>query len=379
MPWKVNDTMSLRSEFVLLAGKEGSNFAELCRRFGISRKAGYKWIRRYSEEGVEGLKDRSRRPGNSPAKTPEDIETQVIALRDDHPAWGGRKLHARLVNQGYGGVPAASTITGILRRYGRLDPAESYKHKAWQRFEHPAPNCLWQMDFKGHFPMSKGRCHPLTVLDDHSRYSLGVYACGNERTETVRESLTQIFRRYGLPDQMLMDNGSPWGDDGRTRFTPLTVWLLRLGVKTSHGRPYHPQTQGKDERFHRTLKAEVLRYQHFSDLSHCQREFDAWRQIYNHERPHEALGNQVPADRYRVSPRSFPSKLPTIEYDWADTVRKVGEKGVLSYQGQVFKIPRAFKGYKVALRPTEIDGVLDVVFCSYTVSKIDLRTDHQGD
>ena len=142
MPWKVNDTMSLRSEFVLLAGKEGSNFAELCRRFGISRKAGYKWVRRYSEEGVEGLKDRSRRPGNSPAKTPGDIETQVIALRDDHPAWGGRKLHARLVNQGYAGVPAASTITGILRRNGRLDPAESDKHKAWQRFEHPAPNCL---------------------------------------------------------------------------------------------------------------------------------------------------------------------------------------------------------------------------------------------
>ena len=142
MPWKVKDTMSLRSEFVMLANKEGSNIAELCRRFGISRRAGYKWIGRFSEEGEAGLKDRSRRPGNSPAKTPEDVETKVITLRDNHPAWGGRKLHARMVNLGYSEVPAASTINGILRRHGRLDPTESDKHKAWQRFEHPAPNRL---------------------------------------------------------------------------------------------------------------------------------------------------------------------------------------------------------------------------------------------
>ncbi len=373
MPWKVNDAMSLRLEFVTLASFEGANIAELCRRFGISRKTGYKWMQRYRYDGPGGLEERSRRPDHSPAQTPETIERMVIALRDNHPAWGGRKLHARMVQMGQSDVPAPSTITGILRRHGRLDPAESEKHKAWKRFERSRPNSLWQMDFKGHFALSKGRCHPLTVLDDHSRFSLGVQACANERTETVKDRLTGIFRRYGLPDQMLMDNGSPWGDDGRSRYTPLTVWLLHLGIKTSHGRPYHPQTQGKDERFHRTLKAEVLRYEHFTDLHHCQRRFDAWREVYNHQRPHEALGMCVPAERYVVSSRAFPGKMPTIAYNWADTVRKVGDKGALSYQGRIFNIPKAFKGYPVALRPTAVDGVINVVFCSHTVSRIDLR------
>jgi transposase InsO family protein len=373
MPWKVSDSMSLRIEFVTLASQEGANIAELCRRFEISRKTGYKWIGRFNQYGPGGLQDRSRRPDNSPARTPEDLEDQVIALRDDHPAWGGRKLHARMIHMGRSEVPAPSTITGILRRHGRLDLAESDKHKAWKRFERSAPNSLWQMDFKGHFALSSGRCHPLTVLDDHSRFSLGVQACANERTETVKDRLTQIFKRYGLPDQMLMDNGSPWGHDGRTRFTPLTVWLLHLGINTSHGRPYHPQTQGKDERFHRTLKAEVLRYEHFTDLNQCQRRFDEWREVYNHQRPHEALKMRVPAERYVISSRAFPRRLPPIEYSWADTVRTVGESGLLSYKGRVFRIPKAFKGYPVALRQTATDGVMDVIFCSHTVSKIDLR------
>jgi transposase InsO family protein len=373
MPWKVTEKMSLRREFVMLAASEGANIAELCRGFEISRKTGYKWIRRFSEIGAEGLKDRSRRPARSPAKTPSLSEAAVLALRDAHPAWGGRKLHARMVHQGRRDVPAPSTITGILRRHGRLDEAESLKHKAWTRFEHPAPNGLWQMDFKGHFPLAQGRCHPLTVLDDHSRFSLGLYACANERTLTVKDHLSEIFRRYGLPGRILADNGSPWGDAPDSRYTPLGVWLLLLGVGIGHGRPYHPQTQGKDERFHRTLKAEVLRYEHFADLSGCQRRFDAWREVYNHERPHEALGMAVPASRYRVSQHTFPEQLPPIEYGPGDIVRRVGDKGRLSYKNRIFTIPKAFKGYPVALRPTETDGVMDVVFCSHTVSKIDLR------
>jgi transposase InsO family protein len=159
-----------------------------------------------------------------------------------------------------------------------------------QRFERASPNELWQMDFKGHFAMvGGGRCHPLTVLDDHSRYSIGLRACENQQATTVMRELVTMFQQYGLPVQMLMDNGSPWGDSGGQPWTIVTSWLIRLGIRVTHIRPHHPQTQGKDERFHRTLKAEVLRDRSHLDLPACQSDFDPWRDIYNRERPHEAL------------------------------------------------------------------------------------------
>src|SRR5262249_28011286 len=160
------------------------------------------------------------------------------------------------------------------------------RHRPYQRFEHDAPNCLWQMDFKGHFATQTARCHPLTVLDDHSRFAVGLQACPDQRTETVKDRLTHIFRRYGLPQRMTRDNGSPWGSDADHRFTPLTVWLMRLDIRVSHSRPYHPQTQGKDERFHKTLGLELLRDRFFRDLAQAQRCFDDWRYVYNLQRPH---------------------------------------------------------------------------------------------
>jgi len=373
MPWTVCDAMSQRREFVALARAEGANVSELCRRFSISRKCGYKWLVRHECEGESGLADRSRRPLRSPGQTPGAMEAKVLELRTEHRAWGGRKLRRRLMDLGQAQVPAASTITEILRRHGRLDEAESARHKAFTRFEHAAPNDLWQMDFKGHFATAEGRCHALTVLDDHSRYALVLAACGNERTGTVQEHLSARFRRYGLPWRMLMDNGSPWGDSAENPYTPLTVWLLRLGVAVSHGRPYHPQTQGKDERFHRTLAAEVLRGEHFRDLAHCQQRFDAWREVYNHERPHEALALAVPASRYAASPRAYPEALPAIEYDSGLPVRKVQDQGRLSYAGRLYRLPKAFKGYPVALRPTVRDGELEVLFCQHVIARIDLR------
>ena len=372
MPWTVWDAMSQRREFVALAGAEGANVSELCRRFSISRRVAYKWINRHRVEGAAGLADRSRRPRRSPGQTPEAVEAKVLELRSAHPAWGGRKLRRRLVDLGQEAVPAASTITEILRRRGRLEEAEAAKHKASTRFEHAAPNDLWQMDFKGHFALGQGRCHPLTVLDDHSRYALGLAACADERTATVQAQLTAIFRRYGLPWRMLMDNGAPWGDSPEHRFTPLTVWLLRLGVAISHGKPYHPQTQGKDERFHRTLAAEVLRTERFRDLAHAQHRFDAWRQVYNQERPHEALAMAVPASRYTVSPQAFPEVLPAIDYAPDLAVRKVQHDGWISYRGGDYKLPKAFKGYPVALRPTIRDGELEVLFCRHVIARIDL-------
>ncbi len=362
MPWQCVTLMSQRKELVALALTDGVNMARLCRRFGISRKTGYQWLARYLAEGEAGLADRSRQPRRSPVVTPPAVEEAVVRLRKIHPAWGGRKIRARLQALEFEAVPAASTITAILRRHGLIDLEESAKHRAWRRFEAPAPNDLWQMDFKGHVAADQGRCHPLTVLDDHSRYALGLEACADERGATVKERLTGIFRRYGLPRKMLMDNGSPWGSDAAHPHTPLTVWLLRLGVKVGHSGPYHPQTLGKDERFHRTLEAELLQHCRGLESAACQRQFQEWRLIYNLERPHEALGLAPPVSRYRPSPRSFPETLPVWDCGPGDQVRKVQAEGWISFRGREFRLSKAFRGKRVALRPTLTDGVWAVFF-----------------
>ena len=378
MPWKECSAVSCREEFVRLAQAEWAKMSELCQRFGVSRKTGYKWLGRYASGGVPGLLDRSRRPRGSPGRTSEAMEGRVLAVRAEHPAWGGRKIRRVLLNAGHQDIPSASTITAILHRHGLIDEAESSKHKAWMRFEHERPNDLWQMDFKGHFAMDRDRCHPLTVLDDHSRYCVGLEACSNERTGTVRERLTGVFRRYGLPRRMLMDNGSPWGNDADHPWTPLTAWLLRLGVGVSHGRPYHPQTQGKDERFHRTLKVEVLSGRSFENLPACQSAFDDWRETYNVHRPHEALELDTPITRYAISARPFPEALPPIEYGPGDTVRRVYDGGQITLRNQEYRVGKAFRGYSVALRSTLREGVLDVYFCTEHIGWINERTGRWG-
>ncbi len=375
MPWREVSTMSLRTEFVLLASAPGANISQLCRRFGIAPKTAYKWLHRFKEAGLSGLEDRTRRPHSSPKQTPDAVVERILTLRQAHPAWGGRLLRSRLIKLGVEGVPAASTITEILRKHGLLDPKEAKKHKPWQRFEHKAPNQLWQMDFKGYFETGEGKCHPLTVLDDHSRYALVLEACPNEKGGTVQSRLTEAFRRYGLPDRMSMDNGPPWGSSGMHDYTAFTVWLMRLGIRVSHSRPFHPQTQGKDERFHRTLKAEVLNNRSFRDLKHCQYHFDEWLHVYNYERPHSALNMDVPGSRYRVSWRDYPEQLPPIEYGPDDIVRKVQQKGEIHYKNRIHKVGIAFKGLPVALRPTLDDGRFEVYFCHQRVAEVDLRVD----
>ena len=376
MPWRELSIMDQRGEFVRLASAAGANRSELCRRFGVSRDKGYKWLKRYAAEGRDGLADRSRRPLHSPGRSADAVEAEVLRIRaSSNDAWGGRKIAKVMARNGYGIVPVPSTITEILRRHGKLERAGGGHPGPHQRFERAAPNESWQMDFKGHFPLIRGRCHPLTVLDDHSRYALGLEACDNEQDATVRARLTSLFRRYGLPFAMLMDNGSPWGDAGGQPFTVFTAWLMRLGVRVTHGRPYHPQTQGKDERFHRTLKAEVLDRNSFCDLAACQHAFDTWRQVYNHERPHEALGLEPPGTRYRLSPRAFPEALPAIEYGPDDIVRKVDSDGFISFKNRPWRIGKAFRGQPVALRPTGDDGIFGVHYCTQPIGKVDLRTE----
>jgi len=372
VPWSEKSIMSQRHEFVMLFEQEGVNRRELCRRFGISPTIGYRLLARYRGNGKAGLADRSRRPQRSPARTSAEIEELVLAVRDKHPAWGGRKIRRRLQDLGHHGVPSASTVTAVLHRQGRIDAAASVQHQPFERFERAAPNELWQMDYKGHFATAAGRCHPLRVVDDHSRYAVGLRACGDEREGTVQAELTTIFRRYGLPDRMLTDNGAPWGSDAVHRHTWLTVWLLELGVAVSHGRPYHPQTQGKDERFHRTLTAELIGRRAFADLAQCQQRFDAWRVVYNTQRPHEALALATPAARYRPSGRGFPEKIEPFDYGPGAIVRRVDGDGWLSFRNRPLKVGRAFSYRRVALRPTDQDGCFDVLFCAQKVGALDL-------
>ena len=373
MPFQECSLMEAREEFCRLALLKGANRRELCRRWGVSSSTGYKWLERYRAEGVSGLADRSRRPLTSPLRTPEALEELVLSVRSAHPAWGGRKIQRVLQNEGVADAPSPSTITEILRRHDRLDGPGAGEQRHWQRFEHAEPNDLWQMDFKGHFAMREGRCHPLTVLDDHSRYALELGACANERGETVRKRLEAVFERYGLPLRMLTDNGSPWGTAGsEEKHTVLTVWLLDLGVGVVHGRAYHPQTQGKDERFHRTLLAEVVNGRLFGDMAQAQRAFDAWRPIYNGKRPHQGIGMKVPSSRYRPSPRSMPKSIPAPEYESQASVRKVRSRGGISFRNREVHVSKAFAGRYVALRATNVDGCFDVCYRHHRLGQVDL-------
>ncbi len=398
MAWREASSVLLRCEFCEAAVAVGANISALCEQYGISRKTGYKWLNVWN--GVEAqsafgrdaeaarktvMADRSRRPHTSPERTPQRVEAVIVSARDRNPAWGARKLLAwlRADESRRDGVsllalPAASTTTAILRRHGRISPEESQRHRAFQRFERSAPNDLWQMDFKGHFEAGVSRCHPLPVLDNHSRYSVGIEACGNERHETVQARLTHLFRNHGLPRQILCDNGPPWGDLCQGGYTALEVWLMRLGVSVTHGRPYHPQTQGKDERFHRTLKAEVIERHRPQSLWDCQLRFNEWRQVYNHERPHQALDFAPPATRYRKSDRAMPSCLPPIEYSACDEVRKVQPEGDFNFEGRRWSLSKGFSGEPVALRSTGRDGEWAVYYCQTRVGTIDLRAAERG-
>jgi transposase InsO family protein len=373
MPFREVSRMDARLEFVMLASQDGANVRQLCRRFGISPTTGYKWLDRWQTAGAKGLQEQSRRPRHSPCRSVAATEDTVLSIRAEHPAWGGRKIARRLKDLGHEGVPAPSTVTAILKRHGVELGTFGGGQPAFTRFERARPNELWQMDFKGHVALQAGRLHPLTVLDDHSRFAVTLAACANERTETVRQQLIIAFRRYGLPERLITDNGSPWGDGPGSRFTPLGVWLIEHGIKISHSRPYHPQTMGKDERFHRSLKAEVLSAPTFDDIAAAQRAFERWRDVYNTQRPHEALELAVPASRYQPSPRDYVETVIPFEYAPGDIVRRVQQGGHVSFLGRALKLPKAFRSKAVAFRPTTQDGVFDVVFRTQMIATIDIR------
>ena len=373
MPWKEVTAMSEKKHFILLAQRPGTNIAALCRDFGISRKTAYKYINKFKAQGEEGLKELSHRTNSCPHKTDEALEELFISTRKLYPTWGGEKIKQFLQNNGYKSLPTEKTIDRILKRHGLITAEESEKRKGWIRFVHENPNDLWQMDFKGHFRVGQVRCHPLTLLDDHSRYSLPIKACANECGETVKQHLISVFRENGLPKRMTMDNGSPWGYSGSQVHTKFTAWLIQLGIYVSHSRPNHPQTQGKLERFHRTLKLELLTQYSFANLDEAQEGLDWWRKIYNEIRPHASLNLEVPAKHYKKSERPYLEVLPTFEYDKEFEVRKVQQKGLISFKGKEFRVGDAFYGFPVGLKASEEEGLFDIYFYHQKVNKIDLR------
>lgn len=378
MPFEKRTVMEQKLEFVKLARSGEISFSQLCKRYHISRPTGYKWLSRFDEKGMSGLEELSRKPLKSPHQTCKALEEKILAYRKDNPAWGAKKIYQLLKNDLGIKPPARSTIHSILSRNGLIDEA-LVKNNSWTRFEYPDPNAMWQMDFKGYFSMlNQSVCHPLTITDDHSRFNIALKACSNQTRVTVKSCLTDVFRQYGLPLKILCDNGTPWGrvsevSGERKVITQLEKWLIRLNIKPVHGRAYHPQTQGKEERFHRTLKTELLNYAQIKNQTHCQELFDAWRHKYNHKRPHEALDFKVPVERYAPSKRSFPELLPAIEYNSSDHIRKVCQKGFISFKGSKYRVGKALVEEKVAIRPTNEDGAFSVFFCNQSIRTINLN------
>lgn len=348
MPWLETDVRDQRIQFVLAARRPGANISALCRAFGISRKTAYKWLRREREaRSVAVLGDRSRRPRHSPHRTSDAIVSRVVAVRQ-HYGWGGDKLAWLLAREGI--AIAGRTIDRIIQREG-LTRDDVAHQPAPARFERSAPNELWQMDAKGAYPLSQGRCHPLSVLDDHSRYAVGLFALPRLAASPVRAALVQCFEQYGVPHAILMDHGAPWwASASRDGLTTLSVFLLKQGIRLIYGAVRHPQTQGKVERFHRTL-GERLRWHGVpTTLPAFEQRLAEFRREYNDERPHVALGMQPPCARFTASPRSYQARPREWEYpaDWI--LRRVTSNGVISLEGRQYFVSEALIGEEVACR-----------------------------
>lgn len=369
MSWKDKTVEQSRMEFVLEVISGERSMSELCRKYGISRPTGYKWLERYMRG--ENMDDRSHSPLTAAHRTKPEVEELILETRARHPTWGGHKIVVFLRGKGHEYLPAASTANAIIKRHGLISPEESEKHTPYKRFERERPNQLWQMDFKGHFAMLNGeRCHPLTITDDCSRKLICLDAYNNEQWKSVENSLLRVFSEYGLPDAILSDNGRPWGDP-HMGYTQYEVWMMQLGVTPMHGRPLHPQTQGKDERFHRTLKEDVLMRTAITDISHAQRVFDDYRVEFNSERPHAALGYDVPDKHYRPSRRQLPEKWSEPEYADGCTLRKVNYKGYISINRRRYYLSESLIGKYIELEYLP-DNRVNLYYGNYLIGIIDL-------
>lgn len=372
MPWKRMDVDEERMRFVIRAVSGQERLAGLCREFGISRPTGYLWRQRYRESGsLADLAEHSRRPQRSPGRTAGWKAQRVVALRQQ-TGWGAKKLRVLLREEQQLDLPVR-TIHRILERHELLR-APSHG-AAPQRFQRSTPNELWQMDSKGKYPLRDGQCHALSILDDHSRYAVGLYALPQLTAAQAHPCLVQTFRRYGVPQAMLMDHGSLWwATTNGWGLTWLSLRLIEQGIHLLYGRVAHPQTQGKVERFHRTL-GEALRHRgvpgKFAEWPAALAEFQV---SYNERRPHEALGMQRPAERYRPSARSYQEQVRPWEYPAGSEVRRLNGAGALSDAGRRWFVCGALAEQPV--RVERFDGKLLVSYRDMYIREIDLQRGH---
>lgn len=358
MPWKETSALEERVRFVMECERGELPKAELCRRLGISRETGYKWLARYRASGVDGLRERSRAPCHHPNAVSEEMVQRVLQARGQHPTWGPRKLRAWLARQQpAAALPATSTLGEILHRHGLTVPRRR-KRRATAYAEPLAhagqPNAVWCMDFKGWFRTGDGRrCDPLTISDAASRYLLRCQALAQPQFEPVRRVCDACFREHGLPAAIRTDNGPPFASCALGGLSRLAVWWIKLGIVPERITPGHPEENGRHERMHLTLKRETASPPGRS-LRAQQRMFDRFRAEYNNERPHEALGQQPPASRYEPSAQSYPRRVCKQEYASHMQTRRVQKRGVIYWSGHKVFLSEALVGERVGLEP--VDG-----------------------
>jgi len=350
--------------------------AELCTRYGISRKTGYKWLARFEEAGRQGLRDRSRAPHHCPHRISPQVAAVICAARRQHPSWGPAKLLAWLEPQHPAlDLPAISTAGDLLARRGLVKKRRRRRH-----YQHPGvvpptttqPNDLWTADFKGHFRTRDGiYCYPLTIADQHTRYLLACHGLLSTKGHGVRPVFERLFREYGLPRAIRTDNGVPFATTGIHGLSQLNVWRLRLGIQHQRILPASPHQNGAHERMHKTLKGDAIRPPR-PNLTTQQRAFNAFRHLYNEERPHEALGGRPPAALYRPSAREYVGALPPVQYPGHFIVKRVTNAGTIRLKKRLLFIANALKQHPVGLEEVD-DGIWSIHFCNVLLGRVDER------
>ena len=375
MPWRVTSPMYERQRFVLDAEHTPAAFAELCRRYGISRKTGYKWLDRYTRLGPASLADRSHRPDACPHATAPTVIREILQLRKAW-RWGARKLHELLAEAHPGeAVPAIPTIHRILVRHGRVRQRRRSRVRA-----HPGrpqtpitgPNVVWSVDFKGQFKLGNGHyCYPLTIQDAYSRYLLACDGLEGPLLQPTQQVFRRLFRTYGLPERIRSDNGQPFASCALGRLSQLSVWWLRLGVRPELIEPARPQQNGRHERMHKDLKAEATRPPAAS-FGAQQRRFDAFRRTFNEVRPHEALQQRRPAALYVPSDRLYVPRLRPITYPEHFEIRRVSTNGGIRWQKRWVNVSHILATLPVGLEPLT-SGTWNVFFGPVHLGWLDER------
>lgn len=376
MPWKEIRVMDQKVKLIADYLEGSWSKVELSRYYGISRKTVDKWIRRYEEQGAEGLKDRLRRPHSSPQQTPLWMQQQIIETKLAHQSFGPKKVMDWLRREKPGHAwPADSTAGEILKRAGlvkvrkkraRVQP-DSQPFRACQ-----SANAVWSMDFKGHFALGNGqRCHPLTISDNYSRYLLQCRGLSKTRTADVQPWIEWTFREYGMPLAIRSDNGPPFASMALGGISQLSKWWIRLGIKPERIEPGKPQQNGRHERMHGSLKRAVVSPPRYS-LGAQQRAFDAYLQEFNEQRSHEGLDRKRPADVYQVSSRGYPNRLPSVDYDQEYEVRQVRHNGEIKWQGKLLYLSQVLVGDKVGLKQID-DDHWEIYYCSQLLGIVSAR------